>query len=215
MPRNIHVRFGFLRFCRCEKWSHTSRLDTRHQRYKVCLRFGFLRLSTIKKCPHMLRSDHSSCSQMSRACQLGPQRGVEFIQFQFQVQCSVVLAAQTEPHRNLKILVIQRDLIFSEVCYQTLLHHYHVNLQSDQLRVCQLNQHLHHHFITLWTSWILQPCVDTQSGASQGGVRQLYPGTWTATSLPASLPATIYNSYYKNRLNRLQLVTLISIVYTY
>ena len=24
-----NVRFGILRFCRCQKWSHTPRLDTR------------------------------------------------------------------------------------------------------------------------------------------------------------------------------------------
>ena len=32
--------FRFLRFCRCEKWSHTSRLDPRHQRYRVGLKMG-------------------------------------------------------------------------------------------------------------------------------------------------------------------------------
>ena len=32
-----YVRFGFLRFYRYEKWSHRSRLDPRHQIYKVCL----------------------------------------------------------------------------------------------------------------------------------------------------------------------------------
>ena len=35
-----YVRFGFLRFCRCEKWSHTSTSDPRHQRYKLCLKMG-------------------------------------------------------------------------------------------------------------------------------------------------------------------------------
>ena len=27
-----NVRFGILRFCRCQKWSHTPRLDLGHQR---------------------------------------------------------------------------------------------------------------------------------------------------------------------------------------
>ena len=30
-----YIRFGFLRICRCKNWSHTSKLDPRHQRYRV------------------------------------------------------------------------------------------------------------------------------------------------------------------------------------
>ena len=35
-----NLRFWFLRFWRCEKWSQTSRLDPRHQRYKVGPKMG-------------------------------------------------------------------------------------------------------------------------------------------------------------------------------
>ena len=30
-----YIRFGFLRICRCKNWSHTSKLDPRHQSYRV------------------------------------------------------------------------------------------------------------------------------------------------------------------------------------
>ena len=33
-----NVRFGILRFCRCQKWSHTPRLDLGHQRYNWVLK---------------------------------------------------------------------------------------------------------------------------------------------------------------------------------
>ena len=34
-----NVRFGILRFCRCQKWSHTPRLDLGHQRYNWVLKW--------------------------------------------------------------------------------------------------------------------------------------------------------------------------------
>ena len=37
------VRFGILRFCRCQKWSHTPRLDLGHQRYNWVLKWVLVR----------------------------------------------------------------------------------------------------------------------------------------------------------------------------
>ena len=36
----VHIRFGFLRFCRCKKWCHMLRLDQGHQRYRGGLKMG-------------------------------------------------------------------------------------------------------------------------------------------------------------------------------
>ena len=38
-----NVRFGILRFCRCQKWSHTPRLDLGHQRYNWVLKWVLVR----------------------------------------------------------------------------------------------------------------------------------------------------------------------------
>ena len=40
MDPRLDPRFGFLRFCRCKKWCHMSRLDQGHQRYKGGLKMG-------------------------------------------------------------------------------------------------------------------------------------------------------------------------------
>ena len=45
-----NVRFGILRFCRCQKWSHTPRLDLGHQRNNWVLKWVLVRVLT---CPDL------------------------------------------------------------------------------------------------------------------------------------------------------------------
>ena len=42
-----NVRFGILRFCRCQKWSHTPRLDLGHQRNNWVLKSVLVRIAAF------------------------------------------------------------------------------------------------------------------------------------------------------------------------
>ena len=40
LVRIAYIRFGFPRFCKYKKWSHMSKLDQGHQRYRLGLKMG-------------------------------------------------------------------------------------------------------------------------------------------------------------------------------
>ena len=42
-----NVRFGLLRFCRCQKWSHTPRSDLGHQRNNWVLKWVLVRIAAF------------------------------------------------------------------------------------------------------------------------------------------------------------------------